>query len=62
MSHATYLGFQDDRQTNPYTCAGLREELLKTGIEVILASDVDVARALLTAYISATVRFRGLGL
>lgn len=38
-----------------------REELLKEGIECLLAGDVDTGKAILRDYINATIGFRELG-
>ena len=38
-----------------------REELLKEGIECLLADDVDIGKAILRDYINATIGFQELG-
>ena len=38
-----------------------REELLKEGVERLLAGDVDIGKAVLRDYINATIGFRALG-
>ena len=38
-----------------------REELLKEGVECLLAGDVDTGKAVLRDYINATIGFRELG-
>lgn len=53
--------FRDTIKNRVERDAAFREELLKEGIECLLAGDVDTGKAVLRDYINATMGFETLG-
>jgi len=53
--------FKETIQARVQRDPGFREELLKEGVECLLAGDVETGKAVLRDYINATIGFHALG-
>ena len=53
--------FKETVQTRAARDPAFREELLKEGVECLLAGDVDAGKIVLRDYINATIGFEELG-